>query len=131
MAPGTLFTIAMRPGTIPGVYRLEIQTIMADSGSLSVSGSDQRESTRVAFDYFKANAGLGSAALKVAAQDFHLHLAELQHTGSPEALTLPSKRILLPMCSVTDTPRYLVNSSPSSIPASSRVLWMRFSARLG
>jgi ATP-dependent Lon protease len=148
MAPGTLYTIAMGPGSMPGVYRLEIQT-MAGNGKLSVSGSAQRESVRVAFDYFKANASRVSAGIKAAVQDFHLHLVELQHNGSPETLTLSSfvalcsaalgrpmqsqmvvmgdmslggtttparnlaeslqvafdagaKRILLPMCSVTD-----------------------------
>ena len=149
-APGTLYTIAMGSGTIPGVYRLEVQA-MAGNGKLSVSGSGQRESVRVAFDYFKANVSRVSASIKASVQDFHLHLVELQHTGSPEALTLSSfvalcsaalgrsmqsqmvvmgdmslggtttparnlaeslqvafdagaKRILLPMCSVTDIP---------------------------
>lgn len=150
MAPGTLYTIAMGPGSMPGVYRLEIQT-MAGNGKLSVSGSGQREPVRIAFDYFKANASRVSAGIKTATQDFHLHLVELQHSGSPETLTLSSfvalcsaalgrpmqsqmvvmgdmslggtttparnlaeslqvafdagaKRILLPMCSVSDIP---------------------------
>lgn len=150
MAPGTLYTIAMGPGSMPGVYRLEIQTI-AGNGKLSVSGSCQRESVRIAFDYFKANVNRVSGSIKAGVQDFHLHLVELQNTGSPETLTLSSfvalcsaaigrpmqsqlvvmgdmslggtttparnlaeslqvafdagaKRILLPMCSVTDIP---------------------------
>jgi ATP-dependent Lon protease len=150
IAPGTLFTIAMGPGGMPGVYRLEIQA-MAGNGKLSVSGSGSRESVRVAFDYFKANASRVSSSIKTAVQDFHLHLVELQHSGAPETLTLSSfvalcsaalgramqsqmvvmgdmslggtttparnlaeslqvafdagaKRILLPMCSVTDIP---------------------------
>lgn len=150
MAPGTLYTIAMGPGSMPGVYRLEIQT-MAGNGKLSTSGSGSRESVRIAFDYFKANASRVSAGIKTSVQDFHLHLVELQHSGSPETLTLSSfvalcsaalgrpmqsqmvvmgdmslggtttparnlaeslqvafdagaKRILLPMCSVTDIP---------------------------
>jgi len=150
MAPGTLYTIAMGPGSMPGVYRLEIQT-MAGNGKLTTSGSGSRESVRIAFDYFKANASRVSAGIKTAVQDFHLHLVELQHSGSPETLTLSSfvalcsaalgrpmqsqmvvmgdmslggtttparnlaeslqvafdagaKRILLPMCSVTDIP---------------------------
>jgi ATP-dependent Lon protease len=150
IAPGTLYTIAMGPGGMPGVYRLEIQA-MAGNGKLSVSGSGSRESVRVAFDYFKANASRVSSSIKTAVQDFHLHLVELQHSGAPETLTLSSfvalcsaalgramqsqmvvmgdmslggtttparnlaeslqvafdagaKRILLPMCSVTDIP---------------------------
>jgi len=89
MAPGTLYTIAMGPGSMPGVYRLEIQT-MAGNGKLTTSGSGSRESVRVAFDYFKANASRVSAGIKTAVQDFHLHLVELQHNGSPETLTLSS-----------------------------------------
>lgn len=151
MAPGTLYTVAMSPGSMPGVYRMEVQT-MAGNGKLTTSGSGSRESVRVAFDYFKANASHVSAGIKTAVQqDFHLHLVELQHSGSPETLTLSSfvalcsaalgrlmqslmvvmgdmslggtttparnlaeslqvafdagaKRILLPMCSVTDIP---------------------------
>jgi len=150
IAAGTLYTIAMGPGGMPGVYRLEIQT-MAGNGKLSVSGSGSRESVRIAFDYFKANANRVSASIKSAVQDFHLHLVELQNNGEPETLTLSSfvalcsaalgrpmqgqmvvmgdmslggtttparnlaeslqvafdagaKRILLPMCSVTDIP---------------------------
>lgn len=43
---------------MPGLYRLEIQTI-AGGGKLSVSGQLSREPVRVAFDYFKANASPG------------------------------------------------------------------------
>ena len=88
-APGTLYTITMGPAGMPGVYRLEMQT-MAGNGKLSISGSAAKESVRVGFDYFKAHAGRVSASIKPGEHDFHLHLVELQNLGAPEAMTLAS-----------------------------------------
>lgn len=87
--PGTLHTIAVGDGEMPGVYRIEIQT-MAGNGKLSISGSVAREPVRVAFDYFKANANRISGSIHPSEKDFHLHLVELQNSGTPEALTLAS-----------------------------------------
>ena len=150
VAPGTLYTVAKGASGMPGVYRIEIQTI-AGNGKVSVSGSAPREPVRIAFDYFKAHGSRISASIKSGEHDFHLHLVELQSTGTPETFTLSSfialcsaalgrpvqgqlvvlgdmslggttnparnladslqvafdagaKRILLPMCSVTDIP---------------------------
>jgi len=89
VAAGTLYTIAKGAAGMPGVYRLEIQTI-AGNGKLSVSGSAPREPVRIAFDYFKAHASRVSASIKAGEQDFHLHLVELQSTGTPETFTLSS-----------------------------------------
>lgn len=85
--PGTLHTVSIGDKGMPGVYRLEIQTI-AGNGKVSVSGNSSRESSRVAFDYFKANASRVSGSIKPGEHEFHLHLVELQHSGVPEALTL-------------------------------------------
>ena len=74
---------------MPGLYRMEIQSI-AGNGKLHVSGSLSREPVRVAFDYFKANASRVSASIRPTEKDFHLHLVELQASGSPNALTLAS-----------------------------------------
>lgn len=88
--PGTLHTVSVGKGGIPGAYRLEIQTI-AGGGKLSISGAAPKEPVRIAFDYFKANAPSRiSASIKTGESDFHLHLVELQHSGEPEALTLSS-----------------------------------------
>jgi len=150
VAAGTLYTVAKGTSGIPGVYRLEIQTI-AGNGKLSITGSAPREPVRVAYDYFKAHANRVSSSIKASEQDHHLHLVELQGTGTPETFTLSSfialcsgslgrsvqgqlvvlgdmslggttsaarnladslqvafdagaKRILLPMCSVSDIP---------------------------
>lgn len=93
--PGILHTISSGTGEMPGLYRLEIQP-MAGTGKLSISGSLPRESVRVAFDYFKANSHRVSAAMHPADKNFHLHLVELQNSGSPTALTLAS---LIALCS--------------------------------
>ncbi|CAD6561218.1 protease Lon-related BREX system protein BrxL [Paraburkholderia sabiae] len=89
LQPGVLHTIAMAAAEMPGVYRMEVQAL-GGSGKLSVSGSLSREHVRVAFDYFKANASRVSASIHPAERDFHLHLVELQNSGSPNAVTLAS-----------------------------------------
>lgn len=87
LQPGTLHTISMGSSEMPGTYRLEIQSIKGN-GKINVSGLAPRESVKVAFDYFKANASRVSASIKSGEHDFHLHLVELQNTGTPDALTL-------------------------------------------
>jgi len=89
LQPGALHTIAMAGAEMPGLYRMEIQSI-AGNGKLNVSGSLSREPVRVAFDYFKANASRVSASIHPTEKDFHLHLVELQASGAPDALTLAS-----------------------------------------
>jgi ATP-dependent Lon protease len=93
--PGVLHTISMGGNEMPGVYRIEIQA-MAGSGKLSVSGSLSREPVRVAFDYFKANAGRISASIHPTEKDFHLHLVDLTNGGPPNAMTLAG---LIALCS--------------------------------
>ena len=61
---------------------------MTGSGKLSISGAIAREQVKVAYDYFKANAGRISAAIHASEKDFHLHLVEMQTSGQPEAMTL-------------------------------------------
>ncbi len=87
--PGTLHTISMGDISIPGVYRLEVQSING-SGKLSISGPGSKEDVKVAFDFVKAHAPRVSASIKPGEHDFHLHLLELQNTGTPDALTLAS-----------------------------------------
>ncbi len=89
LQPGVLHTIAMGASEMPGVYRMEIQA-MAGSGKLNVSGSLSREPVKIAFDYFKANAGRVSASIHPTERDYHLHMVELQNSGNPENLTLAS-----------------------------------------
>lgn len=89
LQPGTLHTISMGASEMPGIYRLEIQSIPG-GGKVNVSGAAPREAVKVAFDYFKANSSRVSASIKPGERDFHTHLVELQNSGAPQALTLAS-----------------------------------------
>lgn len=89
LQPGTLHTISMGASEMPGIYRLEIQSIPG-GGKVSVSGVAPREAVKVAFDYFKANSSRVSASIKPGERDFHTHLVELQNSGAPQVLTLAS-----------------------------------------
>ncbi len=89
--PGVLHTVATGSGGHLGLYRLETQ-ITAGNGSLSLSGfgtkSTAKESVKVGFDYFKANASGVSASAKTGDHNYHLHVVELQNTGPTTAMTL-------------------------------------------
>ena len=89
LQPGTLHTISMGAAEMPGIYRIEMQSIPG-GGKINVSGAAPKEAVKVAFDFFKANCSRVSAAIKPGERDFHTHLVELQHTGVPQALTLAS-----------------------------------------
>ena len=89
--PGVLHTIATAGSGHLGVYRIETQ-VTAGNGKLTLSGvgsnTAAKESIKVGFDYFKANAALVSASVKPADHNFHLHVVELQNTGPTTAMTL-------------------------------------------
>jgi ATP-dependent Lon protease len=90
MNPGVLHTVA--PGSsLLGLYRLETQ-VTSGNGGLKISGVGSnamaKEGLKVAFDYFKANAGRVSASLKPSEHDFHLHLVELHNSGPAGSITL-------------------------------------------
>ena len=90
--PGQLHIVATGASGHLGIYRIETQC-SAGGGKLNMSGigsnTGSKEALKVAFDYFKANAGRVSAGKKVSDHDFHLHLVELNNTGPAKALTLP------------------------------------------
>ena len=89
--PGVLHTIATAGSGHLGVYRIETQ-VTAGNGKLTLSGvgsnTAAKESIKVGFDYFKANAASVSASAKPADHNFHLHVVELQNTGPTTAMTL-------------------------------------------
>ena len=89
--PGVLHTIATGSSGHLGVYRIETQ-VTAGNGRLTLSGLGSnptaRESNKVGFDYFKANASSVSVSAKPADHNFHLHVVELQNTGPNTAMTL-------------------------------------------
>ena len=97
--PGVLHTIATGSNGHLGAYRIETQ-VAAGNGKLTMSGvgsnTAAKESIRVGFDYFKANASSVSGAAKPGDHDFHFHVVELQNTGSTTALTLAT---LVALCS--------------------------------
>ena len=88
---GVLHTIATAGSGHLGVYRIETQ-VTAGNGKLTLSGvgsnTAAKESIKVGFDYFKANAASVSASVKPADHNFHLHVVELQNTGPTTAMTL-------------------------------------------
>jgi ATP-dependent Lon protease len=89
--PGVLHTVATGAGGHLGLYRIETQ-ITAGNGSLKMSGlgsnSAAKESIKVGFDYFRANAHRVSASIKPGDHDYHLHIVELHNTGATTAMTL-------------------------------------------
>ena len=91
MNPGTVHTVARGSNGHLGMYRIEIQ-MSPGNGSVRFSGlgssSAAKESLRVAFDYFKANASRVSVTPKAGDHDFHIHVVELHNSGPAEALTL-------------------------------------------
>ena len=89
--PGVLHTIATGSNGHLGVYRIETQ-VTAGNGKLTMSGvgsnTTAKESIKVGFDNFKANASSVSASAKPGDHNFHLHVVELQNTGPTTAMTL-------------------------------------------
>jgi ATP-dependent Lon protease len=89
--PGVLHTVAHGNSGHLGLYRLETQ-VTAGNGSVRMSGlgsnSAARETVKVGFDYFKANASHVSASAKPGEHDFHLHIVEFHNAGPTTAMTL-------------------------------------------
>lgn len=89
--PGTLHTVVRGSGGHLGLYRLETQ-VTPGTGQLKLSGlgsnTAAKESVKVGFDYFKANAKQIQASLKSKEHDYHLHVVEAYNTGPSVTLTL-------------------------------------------
>jgi len=105
LKPGVLHTVAVGASTHLGLYRMETQ-VTAGKGHFKVSGfgssSQPKESLKVAFDYFKANATRVSAAIKANDHDFHIHMIELHNTGASDHITLAG---FVALCSaITEKP---------------------------
>ena len=91
LSPGALHTVARGSGGHLGLYRLETQ-VTSGNGQLKLSGfgsnTASKESVKVGFDYFRANANQVQASAKPKDHDFHLHVVEAHNTGPSTALTL-------------------------------------------
>ena len=89
--PGSLHTVARGSSGHLGLYRLETQ-VTAGSGQLKLSGlgsnTAAKESVKVGFDFFRANAKQVQASVKTGDHDYHLHVVETHNTGPSQALTL-------------------------------------------
>jgi ATP-dependent Lon protease len=89
--PGVMHTVATGSGGHLGLYRIETQ-VTPGNGTLKLSGfgsnSQAKESVKVGFDFFKANATHVSASIKALDHDYHLHVVELHNTGPTTAMTL-------------------------------------------
>ncbi|MHB8762842.1 MAG: protease Lon-related BREX system protein BrxL [Deferrisomatales bacterium] len=89
--PGALYTVARGSGGHLGLYRVETQ-VTAGNGQLKLSGlgsnAAAKESVKVGFDYFRANASQVQASLRVGDHDYHLHVVEAHHTGPSTKLTM-------------------------------------------
>jgi ATP-dependent Lon protease len=89
--PGVMHTVATGSNGHLGLYRIETQ-VTAGNGSLRTSGlgsnNASRESIKVGFDYFRANASRISASMKAVDHDYHLHVVELHNTGATTRLIL-------------------------------------------
>jgi ATP-dependent Lon protease len=91
LSPGALHTVARGSGGHLGLYRLETQ-ITQGNGQMKLSGfgsnASAKESVKVGFDFFRANATQVQASVKTANHDYHLHVVESHNTGPSSALTL-------------------------------------------
>ena len=91
--PGALHTVARGSSGHLGLYRLETQ-VTTGNGQLKLSGLSSnmpaKESVKIGFDYFKANATQIQASAKAGDKDYHLHIVESHNTGPSAALTLSS-----------------------------------------
>ena len=89
--PGTLHTVARGSGGHLGLYRLETQ-VTPGNGQMKLSGfgsnTAAKESVKVGFDFFRANASRVQGSVKTNDHDYHLHVVESHNTGPSAALTL-------------------------------------------
>jgi len=91
LRPGSLHTVSRGGGGHLGLYRLETQ-ITGGNGQLKLSGLGSsmpaKESMKVGFDFFRANAKQLQASLKPADHNYHLHVVEAHNTGPSTTLTM-------------------------------------------
>ena len=89
--PGSLYTVTRGSGGHLGLYRIETQ-MTPGSGQLKLSGlgsnTAARESVKVGFDYFRANAAQVKGSAGLGDHDYHIHVVELHNTGPSITLTL-------------------------------------------
>lgn len=89
--PGSLHTVALGASGHLGLYRMETQ-VTGGTGQLKLSGlgsnTGAKESVKVGFDFFRANAKQIQVSAKPGDHDYHLHVVESHNTGPSTELTL-------------------------------------------
>jgi ATP-dependent Lon protease len=89
--PGSLYTVGRGSGGHLGLYRLETQ-VTSGNGQLKLSGfgsnTAAKESVKVGFDFFRANATQIQASIKTGEHNYHLHVVEAHNTGPSTTLTM-------------------------------------------
>jgi len=91
LRPGSLHTVSKGTGGHLGLYRLETQ-ITGGKGQLKLSGlgssTGAKESVKVGFDFFRANAKQLQTSLKPGDHNYHLHVVEAHNTGPSTTMTM-------------------------------------------
>lgn len=91
LSPGALYTVVRGSSGHLGLYRIESQ-VTPGTGQLKLSGlgssTAAKESVKVGYDFFRANATHIQASLKVADHNYHLHVVEAHNTGPSTMLTM-------------------------------------------
>jgi len=91
MNPGIVHTVSLGSTGHLGLYRIEVQ-MTPGNGTVRFSGAGSdvkaKESLRIAFDYFRANASRISVTPKAGDHNYHIHVVEFHNAGSAEGLTL-------------------------------------------
>ena len=92
MSPGVLHTVATgSSGGHLGLFRIETQ-VMAGNGAFKISGlgssAAAKESVKIGYDFFQANASRVSGSIKTGDHDYHLHVVDLTNAGPPSTLTM-------------------------------------------
>jgi ATP-dependent Lon protease len=85
LKPGHLFTVGRSEGGMFGVFKIETETIAGtgkfEPAGLSSGGRDVRETVKLAYRYFEANAKHISGSIAVQNHDYLMHVIDLQGVG--------------------------------------------------
>jgi ATP-dependent Lon protease len=89
--PGMLYIVSKNSNDRFGVFRLETQSATG-SGKLDKSGfgsnTRAKESTKIAWDFLKANKASISSSINLKEKDYHLNITDLQGVGLPDDISL-------------------------------------------
>ena len=91
--PGTIYTISKGKSGMTGVFRLETQ-MLPGNGKFEKTGlgtsREAKESTNMAFNFMKANAGSISASISMTQKDYIINYQDMNGLGMTGDLCLPT-----------------------------------------